>query len=242
MRSHTQRLMVCAASFAALCMGLAGCGSNTASTGGDSGEVVNLTYMHRLPDSEGMTLVKDIVAKWNKDHPSIQVKATKFDGAAQDMIKKLETDVKAGNAPDLAQVGYAEVPEVFTKGLLEDVTEEAAKYKSDFAEGRYSMMQVDGKTYGLPQDTGPLVYFYNQKAFDELGIKVPKTKDELIEAAKTAAASGTSTSWITKPMRPATSSQVWQMLPTRGTPSRMTLGWSTPTAAVRRLLLKPSRN
>ena len=62
MRSHTQRLMVCAASFAALCMGLAGCGSNTASTGGDSGEVVNLTYMHRLPDSEGMTLVKDIVA------------------------------------------------------------------------------------------------------------------------------------------------------------------------------------
>lgn len=90
MRSHTQRLMVCAASFAALCMGLAGCGSNTASTGGDSGEVVNLTYMHRLPDSEGMTLVKDIVAKWNKDHPNIQVKATKFDGAAQDMIKKLE--------------------------------------------------------------------------------------------------------------------------------------------------------
>lgn len=241
MRSHTQRLMVCAASFAALCMGLAGCGSNTASTGGDSGEVVNLTYMHRLPDSEGMTLVKDIVAKWNKDHPNIQVKATKFDGAAQDMIKKLETDVKAGNAPDLAQVGYAEVPEVFTKGLLEDVTEEAAKYKSDFAEGPYSMMQVDGKTYGLPQDTGPLVYFYNQKAFDELGIKVPETKDELIEAAKTAAASG-STSWITKPMRPATSSQVWQMLPTRGTPSRTTLGWSTPTAAVRRLLLKPSRN
>lgn len=190
MRSHTQRLMVCAASFAALCMGLAGCGSDTASSGGDSGEVVNLTYMHRLPDSEGMTLVKDIVAKWNKDHPNIQVKATKFDGAAQDMIKKLETDVKAGNAPDLAQVGYSEVPEVFTKGLLEDVTEEAAKYKSDFAEGPYSMMQIDGKTYGLPQDTGPLVYFYNQKAFDELGIKVPKTKDELIAAAKTAAASG----------------------------------------------------
>lgn len=41
----------------------------------------------------------------------------------------------------LHRVGYAEVPEVFTKGLLEDVTEEAAKYKSDFAEGPYSMMQ-----------------------------------------------------------------------------------------------------
>ena len=56
-----------------------------------------------------MTLVNDIVAKWNKDNPNIQVKATKFDGAAQDMIKKLATDVKAGAAPDLAQVGYAEL-------------------------------------------------------------------------------------------------------------------------------------
>lgn len=147
MRSHTQRLMVCCSFFRGPVQGsLRECGSDTASSGGDSGEVVNLTYMHRLPDSEGMTLVKDIVAKWNKDHPNIQVKATKFDGAAQDMIKKLETDVKAGNA---------EVPEVFTKGLLEDVTEEAAKYKSDFAEGPYSMMQVDGKTYGLPPGHRP---------------------------------------------------------------------------------------
>lgn len=62
-----------------------------------------------------MTLVNDIVAKWNKDNPNIQVKATKFDGAAQDMIKKLATDVKAGAAPDLAQVGYAELPEVFNQ-------------------------------------------------------------------------------------------------------------------------------
>ena len=190
MRSHTQRLMVCAASFAALCMGLAGCGSDTASSGGDSGEVVNLTYMHRLPDSEGMTLVKDIVAKWNKDHPNIQVKATKFDGNAADMIKKLETDVKAGNAPDLAQVGYSEVPEVFTKGLLQDVTDEAAKYKDDFASGPFALMQVDGKTYGLPQDTGPLTYFYNAAEFEKLGITVPKTADELIETAKKTAAQG----------------------------------------------------
>ena len=85
------------------------------------------------------------------------------------------------------------------------------------------MMQVSGKTYGLPQDTGPLVYFYNQKAFDELGIKVPKTKDELIAAAKTAAASG---KYIMnyEAMMLATFSPVWPTPPTRGTPSRTTLG------------------
>ncbi|WP_428861084.1 ABC transporter substrate-binding protein [Bifidobacterium dentium] len=188
MKFNSKRIMAAAASVAALCTMLAGCGSST--NNASDGDVVHLTYMHRLPDKEGMTLVKDIVAEWNKKHPNIQVTATKFDGAAQDMIKKLETDVKAGNAPDLAQVGYTEVPEVFTKGLLEDVTEEASKYKDDFANGPYSMMQIGGKTYGLPQDTGPLVYFYNKAEFDRLGIKVPKTRAELVSAAKTAAADG----------------------------------------------------
>lgn len=193
MVSHNKRIVAALAAVAAMGIGLAGCGgSDTAgdTKPGSDGGVVNITYMHRLPDSEGMTLVNDIVAKWNKEHPNIQVKATKFDGNAADMIKKLETDVKAGNAPDLAQVGYAEVPEVFTKGLLQDVTDEAAKYKDDFASGPFALMQVDGKTYGLPQDTGPLTYFYNAAEFEKLGITVPKTADELIETAKKTAAQG----------------------------------------------------
>ena len=196
MVSQNKRFMAGLASLAVMGIALAGCGS----TGGgnasgdtkaaDDGGVVNITYMHRLPDKKGMTLVNDIVAKWNKDHPNIQVKATKFDGKASEMIKKLETDVKAGNAPDLAQVGYSEVPEVFTKGLLQDVTDEAAKYKDDFVSGPFALMQVDGKTFGLPQDTGPLTYFYNAAESDKLGISVPKSASELIETAKKTAAQG----------------------------------------------------
>lgn len=189
--SFKKRLIAGAAAVAALSMGLAGCGSSDTSSDGSSDGVVNITYMHRLPDNDGMVLVKDIVAKWNKEHPNIQVKATKFDGKASDMIKKLETDVKSGEAPDLAQIGYAELPEVFTKGMLQDVTEYAEQYKDDFASGPYSLVQVGGKAYGLPQDTGPLVYFYNKAEFDKLGIiSVPQTADEFIAAAKTAAASG----------------------------------------------------
>ncbi|RSX58453.1 ABC transporter substrate-binding protein [Bifidobacterium samirii] len=184
------------AAVAALSMGLSGCGStdagkdDTKTDDGGTTEVVNLTYMHRLPDNEGMTLASDIVAKWNKEHPEIQVTATKFDGKASEMIKKLETDVKSGEAPDLAQVGYAEIPEVFNKGLLEDVTEYAGEYKDHFAEGPYNMMSVNGKYYGLPQDTGPLVYMYNAAEFEKLGIEVPKTADDLVAAAKKAAESG----------------------------------------------------
>ena len=186
-----KRLLAGLASLTVMGIALAGCGPSTNnSSNTPKDEKVTITYMHRLPDKKGMTLVNDIVAKWNKDNPNIQVKATKFDGAAQDMIKKLATDVKAGAAPDLAQVGYAELPEVFSQGLLQDVTEEAAKYKDHFAEGPFSMMQIGGKAYGLPQDTGPLTYFYNAKEFEKLGITVPKTADELIATAKKTAAQG----------------------------------------------------
>lgn len=192
---RNKRYLAIAAAASALCMALAGCGggsssATSSSSSVDPNEKVEISYIHRLPNKPGMTSVDEIVARWNKDHPNIQVKATQFNGNASDLIKKLETDVKAGNAPDLAQVGYSELPEVFTKGILEDVTTEADQYRKDFAEGPFEQMTIGGKTYGLPQDTGPLVYYYNKAAFDKLGISVPKSSDDFVSAAKKAAADG----------------------------------------------------
>lgn len=168
--------------------GLAACSSDTGGDAAGADSPVTIEYMHRLPDGEGMTPVAEIVDRWNADHPDIQVKATKFDGVAQDMVLKLETDIKADNAPCLAQVGYAEVPQLYVKGMLEDVSAEAEKYKEHFSSGAYAGMQVGDAVVGLPQDTGPLVYFYNEAEFTKLGIEAPKTLDDLTAASATAAA------------------------------------------------------
>lgn len=182
--------MVLFSSLALVSLGLAGCSSSDSGASSDTKEKVEINYLHRLPDGDGMTKVEDVVKKWNAEHPNIQVKATKFPGKADEMIKKLETDVKAGTAPCLAQLGYAEVPEMFVKGLVEDVTKEADKYKDKFGAGYMSQMAVAGKTVGLPQDSGPLVYFYNATEFEKLGLKAPTTSAELLEVAKQAAAKG----------------------------------------------------
>lgn len=172
--------------------GTASTGTTSASTSGSASapsEPVEITYLHRLPDGEGMTKVADIVAKWNAENPTIKVTATKFDGKAAEMITKLETDVKANNGPCLAQLGYGEVPEMYVKGLVEDVTSEADKYKDQFG-GAYGQMTVGGVAVGLPQDSGPLVYMYNEAEFKKLGLEVPTTSDELAEVAKKATAGG----------------------------------------------------
>lgn len=155
-----------------------------------SGEVIKLEYLHRLSDGQGMTPVAEIIKKWNDTHPNVQVIATRFSGKATEMAAKLEADVKAGTAPCLAQVAYGEAPGMFVKNLLEDVSAEAAKYKDDYTSSAYAQMSVGGRMVGLPQDTGPLVYLYNEAEFNALGIEVPKTFDELLEAAKKAAAQG----------------------------------------------------
>ncbi|WP_157002262.1 ABC transporter substrate-binding protein [Agromyces laixinhei] len=167
---------------------LAACSADSGSDSADG--PVEITYLHRLPDGEGMTPVSEIVDRWNADNPDIQVTATKFDGAATDMILKLETDVNAGNAACLAQVGYSEVPQMYVKGLLEDVADEAAAHEDDFSAGAYAMMTVGDAVVGFPQDTGPLVYFYNATEFENLGLTVPTTLDELTADSAAAAAAG----------------------------------------------------
>lgn len=185
------RFMVGFAAIAAMGMVLAGCGSKSSSDKkANSDEPITITYVHRLPDGDGMVLVKDIVARWNKEHPKIQVKATKFPGKSNELAKKLVEDVKSGNAPDIAQFGYAEFPENYVNGIFQDVTKYADKYKGNYVESAFKLVQFDGKTYGLPQDTGPLVYYYNKAEFEKLGIKLPTNKDELLTAAKTAAEKG----------------------------------------------------
>ncbi|HET6672372.1 MAG TPA: extracellular solute-binding protein [Agromyces sp.] len=188
-RTRVVRSAAVAAAAAISVFGLAAC-STDAGTSGGNGEPVEITYLHRLPDGEGMTPVSEIVDRWNEENPDIQVNATKFDGAASDMILKLETDLKAGNGPCLAQLGYAEVPQMYVKGLVEDVADEAAKYSDDFSAGAYSLMTVGDAVVGLPQDTGPLVYFYNATEFEKLGLAVPETIEQLASEAATSAAAG----------------------------------------------------
>lgn len=154
------------------------------------GEAVQIEYWHRLPDKDGMVKVEEIVKRWNAEHPEIQVTATKFEGKADESYAKIGQAVKAGNAPCLAQVGYGEIGSQFIAGNLMDVTQHAKQYEGNYAAGPFGQSKVGEMIVGLPQDTGPLVYYYNKDAFKELGIEVPTTWDDYKAAAAKAKAAG----------------------------------------------------
>lgn len=154
--------------------------------GGTAEDPVVIQYLHRLPDGEGMTLVQDSIERFNAENPGIRVEATKFDGQPDESYAKIHQSVVAGDGLCLAQVGYDAIGASFVAGDLLDVTEQAAQYAGNYAEGPMAQMTVGGTVVGLPQDTGPLIYMYDTAAFAELGIEVPTNWDEFYEAAKIA--------------------------------------------------------
>lgn len=191
MKSIAYRTLGLAAA-ATMLFSVTACSNGGASddAGASNGKPITIDYLHRLPDGEGMTKIADLVAEWNTANPNIQVTSTKFDGKAAEMITKLKADVKAGSASCLAQLGYAEVPTMYTEGMLENVTDVASKYVDNFSAGSVALMTVNGENVGLPQDTGPLVYYYNAAEYERLGLTVPTTSDELAAASAAAAAAG----------------------------------------------------
>jgi len=178
--------------FSALAIGvtaaiaLAACASGGSSAGGSSGDIDKalkdggtLTYWSWTPSA------KDQVAAFEKQYPKVKVKIVNA-GTGADQYTKLQNTIKAGSgAPDVAQVEYYALPQFALSDSLVDLKSYGFdKLESKFSKGTWSNVAMDGKVYGLPQDSGPMALFYNEKVFDQYGIAVPKTWDEYVAAAK----------------------------------------------------------
>lgn len=100
---------------------------------------------------------------------------------------QLDNALQAGSgAPDVAQIEYYAIPQYAIKDNLLDITDKTKGYEDYYNPGPWSSVQVAGKVYGLPMDSGPMAFFYNKEVFDKAGVDATKIKtwDDYYEAAK----------------------------------------------------------
>jgi multiple sugar transport system substrate-binding protein len=157
-----------------------GCSSGGSTTVPDSGPVT-ITYWGWAPDMD------KVVATWNSSHKDITVKYVKVD-AGDAAVTKLLTAIKAGSgAPDLMQAEYQAIPTMVSADALKDISKEVdPKLKDKFSEGVWSSVTLGSDAvYGIPQDSGPMMFYYRKDIFDSLGLKAPATWDEYAADAKT---------------------------------------------------------
>lgn len=160
---------------------LAACGSSSPSskvnTEVSKGQV-NLTLWSWAPDMQSE------IDLFEKQYPNIHVKWN--NPGRDDPYTKLRTAIKAGGdgAPDVTQIEYQMLPSFVVTHDLTDLTPYGAdKLKNDYAPGAWENVNIGGKVWAYPWDSGPMATLYRADLFTKDGIAVPKTWAEFAGAA-----------------------------------------------------------
>ncbi|MEV5725888.1 extracellular solute-binding protein [Streptomyces pharetrae] len=178
-----RRLFRGAATAVALTLGgtaLAACGSDEGDGEAGSGPVP-LTYWTWTP---GMDKVVDL---WNKgpgkkDRITVTVKKQ---ASGDTLVTKILTAHKAGKAPDLVQAEYQALPTLVSNDALADISGEVGGAKEKFAEGVWQQTTLGtDAVYAVPQDIGPMMFYYREDLFQQYGLKVPTTWEQFAETAR----------------------------------------------------------
>ncbi|MCS5485518.1 sugar ABC transporter substrate-binding protein [Curtobacterium sp. C1] len=159
----------------------------SSSSGGSADDITkalekggSLTYWSWTPSAQAQ------VAAFEKAYPKVKVKLVNA-GTGNDQYTKLQNTIKAGSgAPDVAQIEYFALPQFALSDSLVDLKSYGFDKLADkYGAGTWQSVDLDGKVYGLPQDSGPMAMFYNKKTFDDAGITTPpKTWDEYVADAE----------------------------------------------------------
>ncbi|WP_030862860.1 ABC transporter substrate-binding protein [Streptomyces sp. NRRL S-37] len=159
---------------------LAACGSSSDDGEAQSGPV-SLTYWAWAP---GMDKVVDL---WNKGPgKKEQITVTvKKQASGDTLVTKILTAHKAGKAPDLVQAEYQALPTLVSNDALADIADTVGDAKSKFAEGVWQQTTLGtDAVYAVPQDIGPMMFYYRADLFKEYGLSVPATWEEFAETAR----------------------------------------------------------
>ncbi|MGG7463146.1 MULTISPECIES: ABC transporter substrate-binding protein [unclassified Plantibacter] len=177
MRGLAIAATIAAVATTAACSSPADSGSAAASCE-PAGKPVTIQYWNWV---SGMDKVVDL---WNKKNPDIQVELKNI---SNDAYGTISNSLKAGQAPELAQVGYDQLANLRLQDGFVDASkcEDAVKAKSDFVPWTWSQATFGGEgVYAIPQDTGPMALYYRADLFEKYGIAVPTTWEQYEAAGK----------------------------------------------------------
>jgi multiple sugar transport system substrate-binding protein len=179
--TYRHRAIVGVAIAATTAFALAGCssGSGSGSSGGSAEEGGSITVWSWEP-----TLDK-VVADFEAEYPEADVELVNV-GTGADHYTALQNAIAAGDGvPDVAQLEYFALPQFRLSDSIADLTEFGAdELDGTYSAGPWSSVQSEDGIYGLPMDSGPMAMFYNEEVFTRLGVAVPTTWDEYLEAAR----------------------------------------------------------
>jgi multiple sugar transport system substrate-binding protein len=187
----TMKKLLTTLTLASLLLGsaLVGC-SNEKDTNGtvsdtttDTEEVVEISLAGWGGNQTEQELLQQTLDEFMSSHPQIKVKYEVISDQYMDVIK---TRLIGGEGPDVFYLDAFEAPALIETGAIEPLDSYVTDDFDieDFEKPLLQAFQKDGVSYGFPKDFSTLALFYNKSMFEDAGVEVPKTWDELLEVSK----------------------------------------------------------
>lgn len=168
-----------------------------AQDGAASGEVQEITWMFW----DDLTATEDLISKgyadvidrFNADYEG-QYHVTAITTNLEEYYPKLNALVASKETPDVFIVSPGpNLTDYVDPGVAAPLDDYLAAdgWKDSFtSDAVFSQMTYDGKIYAVPLNIAAACAFYNTEMFEEAGVEVPKTWDEMLDACEKLEAAG----------------------------------------------------
>ncbi|CAL9370432.1 Maltose_maltodextrin-binding periplasmic protein [Streptomyces sp. enrichment culture] len=154
------------------CVGGAGAGSAT-------GKVTSITVLDYYTQRSEHTQWNEVLTACGKT-AGVTVEHTSVPPAS--LIPRVLRQASSRTLPDLLMLDNADLQQIAQTGALTPLDQYGID-TNGFAEGILSAGTYEGKVYGLAPYVSTVALFYNKDMLAEAGVAVPRTWDELKEAA-----------------------------------------------------------
>lgn len=181
-----------------------GCGGDEGSMDiGDDGEItfrnVNISFQHVITGTDN-TYLTNLVNEFNKEHQG-QIRVQAAPVQAADIYGNLPLTTSNNRNSDVMLIHAERVLQFAAQEEngssryfreLDDIME-LAKVEldpNDFPADVWDNMQFNGEQYGIPFDMHMAGIYVNTTMLKELGLEMPKTREDIIAAAQAAVKAG----------------------------------------------------
>ena len=101
------------------------------------------------------------------------------------IVEKLTTALSGSDAPDIVEFGNTQAQTFEAAGAVIDLTDRAEELGGDdFLQSLLEAGTYDGSLYAVPYYAGARVVIYRKDLFEEAGIEIPTTLEELVAAGE----------------------------------------------------------
>ena len=142
---------------------------------------VTVNFFHRWPNEPKNSYFNSLFDEFEAANPDMDIVA---DCVLNDSYKeKIRVLVSTDALPDVFFSWSGVFGENLTRSgrvlALDDVMARDSEWSSQIVEGQWAPFNYNGKQYGAPWSMDGKAFFYNVDVFNELGIEIPTTLNEL---------------------------------------------------------------